>query len=301
MKVLVTGGLGYIGSHVVTELAERGHRIFVVDVARYSPNAARVHELADAVWYSSVGLLYSEHPEYVDGMDAVVHLAAHISVEESTTSPMTYWENNVGQLLGMGRSARTGHLIFASTGTAFNPTSPYARTKVAGENYLLDVAGAKNSWFDGHTIFRFYNVSGVRAGLHPTGQPTHLIRIAADVAAGIRPELSVFGSDYPTRDGTAVRDYIHAEDVAASIVNAVEDGPANTSFECLGTGTGSSVLEVVAAMQKITGKRIHIRMRDRRPGDDASTVCPSQYKRIRLSKTLEDMCLSAYESARGQF
>lgn len=296
MRVLVTGGLGYIGSHVVANLAERGIDCDVIDNA--SAGTANVDFVAarcGSLWREEVQNVGNVIPRH-RGYAAVIHLAALISVEVSAREPHRYWQNNLTALMAL-HHVRADHLIFASSGTAFNPTNPYARTKVAGEQYILDCAQAPNPPFGGHTIFRFYNVSGLRPGLRPTGQPTHLIRVAAEVARGLRPELTVFGGDYPTRDGTAVRDYIHVEDVAASIVNAVEVGPANTPFECLGTGVGSTVLEVVHAMERVTGRRLCVKMSSRRIGDDAITICPTRYRHINLSRTLEDMCLSAYENA----
>jgi UDP-glucose 4-epimerase len=233
---------------------------------------------------------------FLKRFDAVVHLAAFISVEESVRRPVTYWQNNMGSLMALLSNIETDHLIFASTGTAFQPASPYANTKVAGERLILDTYGTPESLFDGFTIFRFYNVSGLKPGIHPTGQPTHLIRLAALAAQRKLPFLKVYGTDYPTFDGTCVRDYIHVVDLAASLANAVEKGPSNTPYECLGTGKGSSVLEVIESMKRATGVDFPVIMAERRPGDVASMVCPSQYRHISLTKTLDDMCLSAYEN-----
>jgi UDP-glucose 4-epimerase len=294
MKILVTGGMGYIGAHVVDEIVRRGYICDVIDCSPTLENYDFAQERADNLWNREVQEVRDFLP-WRSSYDAVIHLAASISVEESTREPSTYWRNNLTALMELDL-LQTDHLIFASTGTAFNPTNPYARTKVACESYIHDVHGTQQAWFAGHTIFRFYNVSGLKQGIRPTGQPTHLIRIAAEAAKGLRSGLSIFGMDYPTRDGTAVRDYIHVEDIAASIVNAVEVGPANTPYECLGSGTGSTVMEVVQSMQKVTGAALCVTMAPRRAGDDASTVCPTQYRHIRLSKTLEDMCLSAYEN-----
>lgn len=292
MHTLVTGGLGYIGAHVVDELVRGGHTCDVIDSSTTLENLEYVQFRANRVWNDEVqsrwGAPFTEY-------DAIIHLAAHISVEESTRRPGAYWENNLSATLALSR-IRTPHLIFASTGTAFNPTSPYANTKVACERYILDVAATKERWFAGHTIFRFYNVSGLKKGIRPTGQPTHLIRLAAMAAKGLRPGLTVYGMDYQTRDGTAVRDYIHVEDIAGSIVNAVERGPANTPYECLGTGSGHTVMEVVQSMQEVSGSAICLTVAPPRAGDDAVTICPSQYRHIQLTKTLNDICLSAYEN-----
>ena len=294
MRVLVTGGLGYIGSHVVAELTDYGWDVDVIDDLRDNENFDFVQDRVGNLWTSEVQQftqqIYGQH------YDAIVHLAALISVEQSTREPNTYWRNNLTATMDLCR-LKTDHLVFASTGTAFNPTNPYAKTKVACEEYIKDVHASENqAWMKGYTIFRFYNVSGLREGIKPTGQPTHLIRLCAEAARGLRPEIKVFGSDYQTRDGTAIRDYIHVMDVARSIRNAIMHGPTNTPFECLGTGSGSSVLEVIQSMKAVTGVDFRVTMAPRRSGDDVMTVCPSQYKHISLTKTLDDMCLSAYEN-----
>lgn len=290
MNVLITGGLGYIGAHLALELKRRDISFDVIDNSTTLENFDLVQGLASNLWNRNLIELSSFHPRAWT-YDAIVHLAAFISVEESVRKPAEYWDNNINSLLAVSQIP-TDHLIFASTGTAFNPTSPYANTKVAGERYILDSAGCGEA--KGHTIFRFYNVSGLASGVKPTGQPTHLIRMAAMAARREIHELSIFGNDYPTLDGTAVRDYIDVRDVAASIANAIEAGPANTAYECLGSGTGYSVLDVVSAMQEVSGEKITLRIAPRRPGDAASMMCPSQYQHIRLSRNLHDMCLSAY-------
>lgn len=299
MKYLVTGGLGYIGSHMVALLADHGHEIHVVDDLINNENYDFVKDRAT---FLTTSPLQRRRRDLSNHYDVVVHLAAYISVEESVRQPRRYWVNNLEAMMGL-EACTTDHLIFASTGTAFNPTNPYARTKVACENYIQDVFNARlnesECWFNGFTTFRFYNVSGLRPGILPTGQPTHLIRICAEAARGIRSEVKVFGTDYETRDGTAVRDYIHVEDIVGSIYSAVQHGPSNTPFECLGTGTGSTVLEVVQAMKEVSGTDFKVTLAGRRPGDDAVTICPSQYKHIQLTKTLGDMCLSAFENLEG--
>ena len=288
-KILLTGGFGYIGTHVAMELASRGMKFDVIDCDNLSANKELVEQLADKCWkLDLMSSPFNQHLEY----DVVIHLAALISVEESTRFPVSYWKNNMQSTMNIPLSY-TEHFIFASTGTAFNPTNPYAATKVACEKYIQDAANALKF---GYTVFRFYNVSGLSQGVKPTGQPTHLIRLAAMAAKGVIPSLSVFGTDYETRDGTAIRDYIHVEDVAASIVNAVDAGPSNTPYECLGTGLGSTVLEVIESMQRVTGKNFKVVHMPRRAGDDSVMICPSQYKHIHLSKTLDNMCKSAYEN-----
>lgn len=302
MKVLVTGGLGYIGSHVVMELLARGHTPFVVDQDGHSPNKVHIAQAVNgALWLMSLEEFFNDH--YFDELlyaqkrfDAVIHLAAYISVEESVKRPHTYWENNVGELLTMGLHCETDHLIFASTGTAGYPANPYAFSKLTCERYIQDVAGSDQAFFKGHTTFRFFNVSGLAPGLQPTGQPTHLIRLAAMAARGKIPQLAVYGDNWDTIDGTCVRDYIHVADIASSIVNAVEKGPINTAHEGLGTGTGSTVLEVIQSMKKVSGVDFRVTMAPRRPGDVASMRCSNQYPYISLNHDLDSICRSAYEN-----
>lgn len=288
MKVMVTGGLGYIGSHVVDELVQRGHEVFVVDENLKSPNLDFVSRRASVRPYQ---LQNWDIPTSAQRLDAVVHLAAYIDVAESVRDPLRYWSNNINSTLAAIQRFSSPHFVFASTGTAFDPANAYAHSKVACEQIVQQYHGAK-----GYTIFRFFNVSGLKKGITPTGNPTHLIRRAAMAAKGLIPELVVAGTDWDTRDGTCIRDYIHVEDLAASISNAVDVGPANTPHEGLGTGMGSTVLEVVQSMKRATGVDFRVRMGLRREGDVASMVCANQYRHLQLSRTLDDMCLSAYEN-----
>lgn len=289
MRVLITGGLGYIGAHLASELVDRGHRLDIIDRDAQSPNLDFVARCGLVKIIPLGDLSFTTMNGLVRDYDAIVHLAASISVEESVREPLAYWNNNITALTDTLHHFRTPHFIFASTGTAFQPENPYSLSKVAGEHIVR--AACKD-----YTIFRFYNVSGLSTPIKPTGQPTHLIRRAAMAARGLIPSLTVYGTDYDTRDGTCIRDYIHVVDLADSIANAVTGSPANTPYECLATGSGSTVLEVVQSMKRVTGSDFRVIMAERRPGDTAVTVCPSQYSGISISKTLDDMCISAYEN-----
>ena len=285
MRILVTGAAGYIGAHLCRRLRLQRPDITITAIDR-APRQNNVGAFVQNLW--TVDLAKTG---WSGDYDAVVHLAAFISVEESARQPTRYYTNNLDSTINLLRGVTCRHFIFASTGTAFQPANPYAYSKVACEHVVRELAR-------GHTIFRFYNVSGLSPGLKPTGQPTHLIRRAAMAAAGLIPELVVAGNDWDTRDGTCVRDYIHVEDLVGAIIAALEQGPANTPYECLGTKHGSTVLEVVDAMKRITGMDFRVTMGPRRAGDVGSMLCPVAYPHLTINHTLEDMCLSAYEGVR---
>lgn len=292
MKILITGGAGYIGTHVILELRKRGYTdLHVIDrFLTSSPNwvgdLVKTAYDGDILSYGAIDVLRQD-------FDVIIHLAAYISVEESTKDPVMYWRNNLLSTNKILDTMKGAHLIFASTGTAFQPTNPYAQSKLACEH---EITTRLDGFYDpNYTIFRFYNVSGLGPGVAPTGNPTHLIRRAAMAAHGLLPSISIMGTDWDTPDGTCVRDYIHAQDLASSIVNCIERGPSNMEFECLGSGRGYSVKEVIDAMKRVSGVDFKVKLEDRRPGDVASMICPSQYEHITLNHDLDSMCLSAYE------
>lgn len=282
MRILVTGASGYIGSHLCRRLRLNHPEISIAAVDR------DISQNWIAEYVSSLNEIDLAREPFAIKVDAIVHLAAFISVEESVRQPSRYYANNLNSTDNLLRNCRTDHFIFASTGTAFQPANPYAYSKVMCEDVVRELA-------KDYTIFRFYNVSGLAPGLEPTGQPTHLIRRAAMAAAGLIPELTIMGNDWDTRDGTCVRDYIHVEDLVGGIIQAILHGPSNTPYECLGTKNGSTVLEVVDAMKKITGVDFRVTIGPRRAGDVASMLCPAAYPRLTINHALEDMCLSAYE------
>lgn len=290
-KVLITGAAGYIGTHVLMELLDRGYTdVSVIDRdLTTSPNW--IGDMVSGVAYSGTIQSRGANEILSARYDAIVHLAADISVEESTKDPVKYWRNNLLSTNRIIDNLKGAHLIFASTGTAFCPENAYAYSKVACEEEI------KSRLDDNYTIFRFYNVSGLRKGVKPTGVASHVIRRAAMAALGELPSMTIAGDDWDTPDGTCVRDYIHVEDLAASIVNAIEAGPSNKPYECLGTGTGYSVKEVLTSMKRVTGVDFDVIMAPRRPGDVASMICPlqNQYPHISLTRDLDSMCLSAYE------
>lgn len=281
-KVLVTGASGYIGSHVCAVLNEQGHEVHGIDINFHGEhNDVEKYcsfKLQDILW----------DMKYRQEYDAVVHLAGRSVVPQSLIEPSEYYKVNTMGTNNLFNYIDTPHFIFASTSSAFEMASPYARSKVAAEDVIKEKA-------NGHTIFRFFNVSG-SDGIHrQLGNASHLIRVASMVACGKLPHIDVFGLDYDTRDGTCIRDYIHVSDLSLAIANAVNEGPLNTDYECLGGNVGYSVLEVISAMERVTGKKIKTVVKDRRQGDAVSSVVDKLSKRVTLTKSLEDMCLDQYK------
>lgn len=289
MKILVTGCNGYIGSHTCQILKKQGHHVTGWDTDIYG-------ETNDVS-------AYLDHFDHIDvtgdrvggqSFDAVVHLAGLAAVEHSTRQPWEFYHTNIFGTRNVLTRINTDHVLFSSTSSAWEMASPYARSKVAAEDVIKQST-------DNYTIFRFFNVSGTNGQFRQLGAATHLIRVAAEVAAGKRESIIVFGTDYDTPDGTCVRDYVHVEDLAQAITQAVARGPARTPYECLGSNHGYSVLEVVETMRRVTGHAVPAILGDRRPGDAVCSVVDDLSDLIQLTHTIEDMCLSQYllESGRS--
>jgi len=290
MTILVTGGAGYIGSHMVHALVDAGERVVVLDnlttgfdwaVAR---GASPV--IGDCGDQSRVAALIVEH-----GVDTVVHFAASIVVPDSVRDPLGYYRNNTVNAHALIETAvkqAVRHFIFSSTAAVYGnparmpvreddptvPTSPYGSSKLMTEIMLRD-AGAAHGLR--HVILRYFNVAGADP-LGRTGQSTkgatHLIKVAVETALGSRPKLDVFGTDYPTPDGTCIRDYIHVSDLVAAHRNALaylRDGGPSTTLNC-GYGRGFSVLEVIETVKRVSGVDFKVEFTGRRPGDPAQLV-----------------------------
>lgn len=282
LKVLITGVTGYIGSHLAKVLYEAGHHVVGLDIEWRKHN--------DVTKYCHRILIKDVTKHICDeDYDVIVHLAGLIQVEESVAHPTKYYATNLGGTVNMLRQNIDSepHFIFASTAGAFDAQSPYARSKLAAEDVIKEKS--KN-----YTIFRFFNVAGSDGMHRQVGRASHLIRIAAETAAGKRDYMSIYGEDYDTPDGTCVRDYIHVVDLVNAIRDTIKHGAFNTPYECIGSGKGYSVKEVVQAMKDVTGQDFTVKMADRRDGDPASLAIDNQFNLLQSTLTLKDMCLSAY-------
>ena len=236
LKVLVTGCTGYIGSHLCKVLFEAGHEITGLDIEWKKHN--------NVTRYCHRILIKDVTRHVIDeDYDVIVHLAGLIQVEESVALPTRYYATNLGGTVNMLRQGFNGqpHFIFASTAGAFDAQSPYARSKLAAEDVIKEQS-------DNYTIFRFFNVAGSDGMHRQVGRASHLIRIAAEAAAGKRDYMYMYGDDYDTKDGTCIRDYIHVVDLVNAIRDTIKHGAFNTSYECIGSGKGYSVKEVINTM-----------------------------------------------------
>jgi UDP-glucose 4-epimerase len=325
MTILVTGGAGFIGTHTTLELLSAGHDVVVVDnLSNSKPEGLRrVQQLAGRpVTFHRIDLLdrpgldrvFQSHP-----VDAVVHFAGLKAVGESVTQPRRYWMNNlVGTLVLTELMELHGvkKLAFSSSATVYGDpetvplietarlraTNPYGNTKLAIEVLLRDLHRADPTWRI--ALLRYFNPVGAHAsgriGEDPNGIPNNLLPYIGQVAVGRLDQLSVYGNDYPTPDGTGVRDYIHVVDLALGHLRALEAldrEPGCTAWN-LGTGRGYSVLEVVAAFEKASGRKIPYRIAPRRPGDAAVCYADPTRAKIELNwvaeRGLAEMCRDAW-------
>lgn len=318
--ILLTGGAGYIGSHTALELLNAGFSVLSFD--NFSNSAAealnRVQQLSGKPLISIEGDIRDEaalrqlFSQY--DISAVVHFAGLKAVGESTQLPLHYYDNNVAGTVTLCRVMRdfaVKKLVFSSSATVYGDakqvpipetaprfaTNPYGQSKLMIEHILQDLQTAEPDW--GITLLRYFNPVGAhesgRIGEDPSGIPNNLMPFISQVAVGKREKLSVFGNDYPTHDGTGVRDYIHVVDLARGHVKALQYLQNNTGIEAinLGTGTGYSVLDMVNAFSRVNGVAVPYSVAPRRPGDIA--VCyaePSKAKALlgwQAEKTLDDM------------
>jgi UDP-glucose 4-epimerase len=297
--ILVTGGAGYIGSHVVAKLGARGEDVVVLDDLSTGNAEAVLHgrlvvgDVGDAELVTD---LLCRH-----GIRTVMHFAARIVVPESVSHPLEYYDTNTARarvLLEACRAADVRHFVFSSTAAVYGdppggvadentppaPINPYGRSKLMTEWMLRDLCAVAPLR---HVILRYFNVAGAelagRLG-QDTRNATHLIKVACEHAIGARPRLQVYGTDYPTPDGTCIRDYIHVEDLAQAHIDALEylrAGGASLTANC-GYGHGYSVREVLGVLERLIGRPLEVSEAPRRAGDMAKIVADARIARARL-------------------
>ena len=332
MKVLVTGGAGYIGSHTCVELLNAGHEVVIIDnfvnskpealdcIRRITGKDFAFCE-ADLRDRAAVKKLFDEHE-----IDAVIHFAGLKAVGESVQKPLEYYDNNLGGFFVLAEEMRAHNvkrIVFSSSATVYGMNNPvpfreemptsatnhYGYTKVMIEQMLRDLAVADPEW--SIVLLRYFNPIGAHEsgliGEDPNGIPNNLLPYVAQVAAGIRPQLSVFGNDYDTPDGTGVRDYIHVVDLALGHLAALNYAETHTGAEAinLGTGHGTSVLEIVAAFEKASGRPVPYKICDRRPGDIATcyadTAKAAELLGWHAARNIDDMCRDGWNFAKNRY
>lgn len=285
MRFLITGVSGYIGFHLAKRLRNSFPESKIIGVdALFNKNTEKLHIDEFVSCDLSKGTRELRRQKF----DAIFHLAALASVEESTKKPKQYYLNNILSTVN-ALDIDAAKFIFASTGAAFTPSNPYAFSKIACEDIVRKMPCTNR------TIFRFYNVSGMDSDYTMISEPTHLIRRAA-LAAVNSTKLTIFGSDWNTKDGTTIRDYIHVNDISDSMINAFKRGSSEKAYECLGTSKGFTTKEVVDTMKRVSGIDLKVEYGPRRAGDFETSICDDQYAHIVLKNTLEDMCLSTFNA-----
>ena len=325
MRILVTGGAGYIGSHTCVELLQEGHEVVVVDnlCNSYRESLNRVKQITgQSVTFiqgdiREESLLEAVFQKYA--IDAVIHFAGLKAVGESTTIPLEYYQNNIAGtlvLLEAMKSCGVKTLVFSSSATVYgdpaslpiqeafplSASNPYGRSKLIIEDILRDLYASDDAW--NISILRYFNPAGAHQsgliGEDPNGIPNNLMPYIAQVAAGRLEQLSVYGNDYPTADGTGVRDYIHVVDLAKGHLAALQklkQAPGLITHN-LGTGQGYSVLDMVAAFANASGKAVPYKIVGRRPGDIAACFADPALAEKELGWSarlgLEAMCEDAW-------
>lgn len=330
-KILVTGGLGFIGSHTVVELQNEGYEVVIID--DLSNTTMKVLEGITAITQkkpifqkldlkdkSEVATFFQKHHD----IKGVIHFAASKAVGESVKEPLMYYENNIGTLVYLLKEVQKlpeASFIFSSSCTVYGQAdtlpiteqaavkkaeSPYGNTKQIGEEIIFDTCKVSNKLKA--IALRYFNPIGAHdsalIGELPIGVPQNLVPFITQTGIGLREQLSVFGDDYPTPDGTCVRDYIHVVDLAKAHVVALErllENKNTSNYETynLGTGTGSSVLEVISAFERVSGEKLNYKIVDRREGDIISAFADTTKANEELgwetSLSLEDAMRSAWK------
>lgn len=329
MKVLVTGGLGFIGSHTVVELAKEGHEVIIVDNLYNSKEDVleRLEKITGKKFkFYKYDLTEKEKIEEIfaeNEIEAVIHFAGYKAVGESVKKPLMYYQNNLYStinLLEVMKEHNVKKIIFSSSATVYGDqgkekysedlgrgktTNPYGTTKAMIEKILEDLYASDNSW--NITILRYFNPVGAHEsgliGEEPNGIPNNLMPYVMKVASGKLEILSVFGNDYPTPDGTGVRDYIHVVDLAKGHVKALEKAPEGLNIYNLGSGHGYSVLELVNTFERVNGVKVNYKIAPRRDGDLAGYFADADkaYRELgwKTEKSLEDICKDSWNFEKG--
>lgn len=325
MNILLTGGTGYIGSHTAVVLVEAGHKVVLFDNLSNSRrdviDRLKTITLQDIPFVEgdvrNISLVSKTIQDYK--VDNVIHFAGLKAVGESVERPLEYFDNNVGGTISLLEAMRKNQiktLVFSSSATVYGEpqylpidedhptraTNPYGRTKLHIEEMLEDLVASDPSW--GVICLRYFNPVGAHdsalIGENPSGTPNNLMPFVSQVAAGVRPKLSVFGGDYPTPDGTGVRDYIHVLDLAAGHLAAINFLLNQKGWHAinLGTGSGSSVLEMINQFSLSSGKQVPYKIVDRRPGDVTSCYASAdkadKILNWKATRDLKSMCASAW-------
>ncbi len=326
MKIMLTGGLGYIGSHTAVSLIEAGYEIIIVDNLSNSQRniKEKIERIANQeIEFYKADLRNEKALEKIfdnNKIDAVIHFAGLKAVGESVAKPIEYYDNNIGgtvNLLKQMQQHNVKNLVFSSSATVYgkaetmpiredfptSATNPYGRTKLFIEEILKDLYISDNSF--NIAILRYFNPVGAHKsgiiGENPKGIPNNLMPYISRVSVGELSEVKVFGNDYNTKDGTGVRDYIHVVDLAEGHVAALKKLTTNCGLVTynLGTGNGYSVLELIEAFNKVCGNKVKYSITERRPGDiDECYACADKaYEELgwKAKKTIDDMCESTYK------
>ncbi|MGF9775892.1 UDP-glucose 4-epimerase GalE [Priestia aryabhattai] len=326
MAILVTGGAGYIGSHTCVELLNAGYEVIIIDNL-YNSNIESVNRIREItkkdIKFYPTDLIDRDYLESVfleNNIEAVIHFAGYKAVGESVKLPLDYYHNNVTGTINLCRIMQKYNvkkMVFSSSATVYDvyergaicedfplkAYNPYGRTKLMIEEILRDLYVSDDSW--SISLLRYFNPVGAHSsgliGEDPQGIPNNLLPYISNVAIGKLPELQVFGNDYPTLDGTGVRDYIHVVDLALGHLKAIEKVLSTIGVNAynLGTGNGYSVLEMIHIFEKVSGKNIAYKIVNRRPGDLAICYADPTKAKAELNWTairgIEEMCKDAWQ------
>ena len=323
MSILVAGGLGYIGSHTVVALIEAGYSVVIADNlsnSKYEVLGTLQQMTNEHIPFYQIDVTDERAVDHLfenDSIEGVIHFAGYKAVGESVAQPLTYYQNNLLSTITLANVCKRFNVkkfVFSSSATVYGnqevpfnemmsllpTTNPYGETKAIGERILKDLVNSDPSFEV--SLLRYFNPIGAHPsgfiGESPNGIPNNLMPYVTQVAKGKLKELQVFGNDYPTPDGTGVRDYIHVMDLAEGHVAALQQVTPGVHIYNLGTGTGTSVLEIIETFERVNDMKIPYKLVDRRPGDIAFCYADATKAKHELGwyakRTLEDMCRDAW-------